>query len=193
MTSIPNFLSEKLFALYFRFYQILDTDKKKRNQGKPFLGFPFHSQALMGRRQTESEVGRFTLLILFLMGTISFCMVYFCLSVVFKPSSSISKTSISDVGGYGGGVLGTEEKEEEEEVCCRGIDHLELWGAAVKWGSDFKVNSSKECCMACKAMCGGDGSCSCDSWVFCGNPEACGPRFGEVWFLAVYLLQISSS
>ncbi|XP_060673730.1 uncharacterized protein LOC107403764 isoform X1 [Ziziphus jujuba] len=143
----------------------------------------------MGRRQTESEAGRFTILILFLLGIISFCMVYFCLSVVFNPSSSITKTSISDLDGYGGvGDLGTEEKEEQEEeeegkeeVCCRGIEHLELWGDAVKWGSDFKVNSSEECCMACKAMCRRDGPCSCDSWVFCGNPEACGPRFGECW------------
>ncbi|KAF3445609.1 hypothetical protein FNV43_RR10785 [Rhamnella rubrinervis] len=141
----------------------------------------------MGRRQTESEVGRFTLLILFLMGTISCCMVYLCLSVVFKSSSNLTITSISDVGEYVIGDLGTEveeedeEEEEEEEECCRGIEHLELWGDAVKWGSNFKVNSSKECCMACKGMCGDDGSCSCDSWVFCGNREACGPRFGECW------------
>lgn len=150
----------------------------------------------MGRRQTESEVGRFTLLILFLMGTISCCMVYLCLSVVFKPSSNLTVTSISDVGEYGIGDLGTEveeEDEEEEEECCRGIERLELWGDAVKWGSNFKVNSSKECCMACKGMCGDDGSCSCDSWVFCGNREACGPRFGEVWFLAVSLRTISLS
>ncbi|GKC90627.1 peptidyl-prolyl cis-trans isomerase [Tanacetum coccineum] len=37
-----------------------------------------------------------------------------------------------------------------------------------------------ECCDACKAMCNGkDGPCLCDSWVFCGNPDACGSKYGE--------------
>lgn len=70
---------------------------------------------------------------------------------------------------------------EESGSCCRGIKNLELWGAAVKWGSDFKFNTSQECCEACKSLCtGNDGPCLCDSWVFCGDPEACGPQFGEV-------------
>jgi len=31
-------------------------------------------------------------------------------------------------------------------------------------------------------MCSGnEGPCLCDSWVFCGNREACGPKFGECW------------
>ncbi|XP_038681172.1 peptidyl-prolyl cis-trans isomerase-like 3 isoform X2 [Tripterygium wilfordii] len=81
--------------------------------------------------------------------------------------------------GNGGDSIGDEEGEEE---CCRGIEHLELWGDAVRWGSDFKVNSSRECCMACKEMCGREGgSCLCDTWVFCGDREACGSRFGECW------------
>ena len=69
----------------------------------------------------------------------------------------------------------------EEENCCRGIENLELWGDAVKWGSEFRLNSSEECCMACKRMCSGEGGpCMCNSWVYCGDREACGPRFGEV-------------
>ena len=69
----------------------------------------------------------------------------------------------------------------ENGECCRGIENLELWGAAVKWGSEFKFNSSEECCKACKAMCtGNDGPCLCDTWVFCGNQKACGSKFGEV-------------
>lgn len=128
----------------------------------------------MGRRQTDSELGRCTLQILLLMGTISCCMVYVCLSMIFhKPSSIAIVSSASNIVEDGG---------QEEGECCRGIKHLELWGDAVKWGSQFKVNSSEECCMACKGMCGGeDGPCLCDSWVYCADREACGPRFGECW------------
>uniref|UniRef100_A0A2N9ET65 Apple domain-containing protein n=1 Tax=Fagus sylvatica TaxID=28930 RepID=A0A2N9ET65_FAGSY len=127
----------------------------------------------MGRRQTDSELGRCTLQILLLMGTISCCMVYVCLSMIFhKPSSIAIVSSASNIVEDGG---------QEEGECCRGIKHLELWGDAVKWGSQFKVNSSEECCMACKGMCGGeDGPCLCDSWVYCADREACGPRFGEL-------------
>lgn len=76
---------------------------------------------------------------------------------------------------------GVEVEDEETGECCRGLEHLELWGSAVKWGTDHKFNNSKECCYACKAMCGGvDGPCLCDSWVFCGNKERCGGKFGEV-------------
>lgn len=73
----------------------------------------------------------------------------------------------------------------EEGQCCKGIQHLELWGDAVNWGTEFRVNSSEDCCKACKKMCGdGDkGSCLCNSWVFCGDRNACGTRFGEVLFL----------
>lgn len=94
------------------------------------------------------------------------------MSVALRPttnSSILKSESLAvDEGENGGG-------------CCRGIENLELWGAAVKWGTDFKFNSSEECCQACKKLCSGnDGPCLCDSWVFCGNREACGPKFGEV-------------
>lgn len=85
-----------------------------------------------------------------------------------------------EVGG-GGGV----------EDCCEGVPNLELWGAAVKWGTEFKFNSSAGCCRACRAMCGGgDGPCLCDSWVFCGDRESCGPHFGElgILFLVKFLI-----
>lgn len=59
---------------------------------------------------------------------------------------------------------------------------MELWGSAVKWGTDHKFNDSKDCCNACKSMCSGeDGPCLCDSWVFCGDRERCGEKFGECW------------
>ncbi|TKY65296.1 peptidyl-prolyl cis-trans isomerase [Spatholobus suberectus] len=123
----------------------------------------------MGRRQNGSDFGRFALLVLFLTGTISCSAVYLFLTVVFRPNTE-SLPSVDDVG------------VAEEGQCCRGIEHLELWGDAVKWGSEFRVNSSEECCMACKRMCGGEGGpCLCNSWVYCGDREACGPRFGECW------------
>ncbi|XP_022756890.1 uncharacterized protein LOC111304540 [Durio zibethinus] len=126
----------------------------------------------MGRRQADSEFGRFTSLVLFLIAAVSCCMAYLSFSVAFKGSGdTISIASSERLRSY-----------EEENGCCRGIEHLELWGDAVKWGSDFKVNSSQECCKACKEMCkDDDGPCLCDSWVFCGNREACGSRFGECW------------
>ncbi|PON58845.1 Cyclophilin-like domain containing protein [Parasponia andersonii] len=134
----------------------------------------------MGRRKNDSAVGRFSILILFLMGVISCCMVYYSISVVFVPSRTDPTISVLD-SGQPADPEGEEEEEESEEFCCRGIEHWELWGDAVKWGSQFKLNSSEECCQACKAMCRKDGPCLCDSWVFCGNQEACGARFGECW------------
>lgn len=97
------------------------------------------------------------------------------MSVVLRPSEKIQFFSVSENESV--------ELVDNNGGCCRGMDHFELWGAAVKWGSDFKFNSSVECCDACKAMCNGkDGPCLCDSWVFCGNPDACGSKYGEVSF-----------
>ncbi|KAF4356464.1 hypothetical protein G4B88_015298 [Cannabis sativa] len=134
----------------------------------------------MGRRKNDSEVGRFAILIIFLMGVISCSMVYFCISVLFVPTATDPIISVSYSVQNVDQDSGTQN-EEEKEVCCRGIEHLELWGDAAKWGSEFKLSSSEECCKACKAMCRKKGPCLCDSWVFCGNREACGARFGECW------------
>ncbi|XP_050238777.1 uncharacterized protein LOC126688199 [Mercurialis annua] len=131
----------------------------------------------MGRRRTDSELGRYALVFLLLMATISCCLVYICFSMLFRPAAPLIRDS--------GELLETSSSNYdglEGDECCRGIEHLELWGDAVKWGSDFKANSSRECCMACKNMCGGDdGPCLCDSWVFCGDKVACGSHFGECW------------
>ncbi|KAK7256316.1 hypothetical protein RIF29_29758 [Crotalaria pallida] len=137
----------------------------------------------MGRRQNDSYFGRFALLILFLIGAISCSMVYLFLTVALRPPplSFFSSSSMQEFE-HENGVTSFEEEDEEGEQCCRGVEHLELWGDAVKWGSEFKVNSSEDCCVACKRMCRGDGGpCLCNSWVFCGDREACGPRFGECW------------
>ncbi|KAA3475409.1 Peptidyl-prolyl cis-trans isomerase [Gossypium australe] len=129
----------------------------------------------MGRRQTDSDLHRFTLCVLFLIAAISCCMAYYSFSVSLKGNSDTIFVGSSE------SWRGNEE-EREGDGCCRGVEHLELWGDAMKWGSDFKLNSSEECCRACKEMCeGDDGPCLCDSWVFCGNKQDCGSRFGECW------------
>jgi hypothetical protein len=129
----------------------------------------------MGRKQTYLEISRYGFLVLFSMGAISCCMVYLRFSALFRPP--ISRTEFLDSR-----VSDDLKREDRNGDCCRGIEHLELWGDAVKWGSEFKVNSSKVCCLACKGMCSDDsGPCLCDSWVFCGDRLACGDQFGEVW------------
>lgn len=133
----------------------------------------------MGRKQIESEPSRYASLILLFIGLASCSLVYAFLSVVLRPEGDSRDLEVDrsaligedEGGGAGAGSGG----------CCRGIDNLELWGPAVKWGSEFKFNSSEECCKACKEMCtGNDGPCLCDTWVFCGNRESCGAKFGEV-------------
>lgn len=66
--------------------------------------------------------------------------------------------------------------------CCRGMEGLELWGPAVKWGSNHRLPSAAACCASCKAMCPHPegGACRCDSWVFCGDERRCKDRLGEV-------------
>lgn len=133
----------------------------------------------MGRKPTDQESSRLTLPILVFVGLISCAAVYTLLPLLLRlnggdPSKLESFTVIRD--GDGGNLVGGGEK------CCRGIENLELWGPAVKWGSEFKFNSSELCCEACKAMCSGnDGPCLCDTWVYCGNREECGPKYGECW------------
>lgn len=106
------------------------------------------------------------------LGLISCVVVYTFLSIILRPDGNYWDADFDP-------SISIEETENGQ--CCQGIENLELWGAAVKWGSEFKFNSSKECCAACKAMCtGNDGPCLCDTWVFCGNKKACGSRFGEV-------------
>ncbi|KAF5188178.1 peptidyl-prolyl cis-trans isomerase [Thalictrum thalictroides] len=141
----------------------------------------------MGRKPNDPETSRWVFLVLLTMGVISCSLVYMVLSSTLKPkyyNPSISNfdSSLLLEEEESGRKVGTLGFLEEEGDCCRGIEKLELWGAAVKWGSEFKFNSSEECCRACKSMCTGkDGPCLCDSWVFCGNKEACGSKFGECW------------
>ncbi|KAJ4957620.1 hypothetical protein NE237_024731 [Protea cynaroides] len=138
----------------------------------------------MGRKPNDSETSRWVFLILLLMGLVSCSLVYIGLSRAFRPSnfSSVSDFDLLGSSSSEGRTDWEQNLGSEEGQCCRGIDNLELWGTAVKWGTDFKFNSSQECCRACKAMCNGrDGPCLCDTWVFCGNREVCGSKFGECW------------
>ncbi|XAR54886.1 Peptidylprolyl isomerase [Bertholletia excelsa] len=130
----------------------------------------------MGRKPSDSDSSRWVSLVLLLIGLASCTVVYTFASMSLRPTNINTASSSSDSESLA--VI----EEGESEKCCRGIENLELWGPAVKWGSEFKFNSSVECCRACKAMCtGNDGPCLCDTWVFCGNREACGPKFGECW------------
>ncbi|XP_058085320.1 uncharacterized protein LOC131232845 [Magnolia sinica] len=141
----------------------------------------------MGRKPNESETSRWACLPFLLTGLLSCSLVYMGLSVVFRQSNPTSVSSVGSVmlsmGEKGVSTVGWESNDEDvAENCCQGMENMELWGAAVKWGTDFKFNSSRDCCKACKEMCGhGDGPCLCDSWVFCGDRDRCGEKFGECW------------
>ena len=87
-----------------------------------------------------------TLNIIVMMGVDSCTLVYAFLFAVLRPrvDSLVLKLDASTLVG--------ENRRSGTEVgrdrCCKEIKNLELWGLAVKWGSNFKFNSSKECCMA---------------------------------------------
>ncbi|XP_022866985.1 uncharacterized protein LOC111386752 isoform X2 [Olea europaea var. sylvestris] len=142
----------------------------------------------MGRKPNVSEPTRWASLILLLIGLVSCSMIYMFVILVLRPSvpendSNVESLALAESDENGEKwVNGVKSGGATGGLCCKGIDNLELWGAAVKWGTDFKFNSSGECCKACKAMCtGNDGPCLCDTWVFCGNKQACGNKFGECW------------
>ncbi|RRT64883.1 hypothetical protein GW17_00012027 [Ensete ventricosum] len=127
----------------------------------------------MGRRPTEGRGRPFWILVAAVL--VSCPLAYLALSTALRQHESrFSSHSYDGAGQEGRGAASGDED------CCRGREHLELWGAAIKWGTDHKFNSSRDCCRACKSMCGEDGPCLCNSWVFCGDRERCGDRFGEV-------------
>ncbi|KAJ8513403.1 hypothetical protein OPV22_003837 [Ensete ventricosum] len=128
----------------------------------------------MGRRPTEGRGRPFWILVAAVL--VSCPLAYLALSTALRQHESrFSSHSYDGAGQEGRGAASGDED------CCRGREHLELWGAAIKWGTDHKFNSSRDCCRACKSMCGEDGPCLCNSWVFCGDRERCGDRFGECW------------
>lgn len=130
----------------------------------------------MGRRNNGLNSVLAHRLILLFVCLASGGLVYALLSAVLANGRS----RVSDFGR----LVDEGASVQNEKGCCRGIENLELWGSAVKWGSEFKFNNSEGCCNACKSMCSGkDGPCLCDTWVFCGDRKACGSKFGEVSYL----------
>ncbi|KAF7810045.1 putative cyclophilin-type peptidyl-prolyl cis-trans isomerase domain-containing protein [Senna tora] len=134
----------------------------------------------MGRKQPDLTL--YTRLILLLVCLLSCALVYAFVSAIIAINTNPSSVSEFQSSGLVGEEEAANTRADQNYGCCRGIHNLELWGNAVKWGSEFKFNNSQDCCNACKSMCTGkDGPCLCDSWVFCGNPETCGSKFGECW------------
>jgi hypothetical protein len=82
-----------------------------------------------------------------------------------KEVSSVSETKKKTV------VVGSLE---DKESCCHGAEGMELWGEAVNWGPHLILNSSYQCCTACKV------NSKCNSWVFCGDRDKCAAKYGEV-------------
>ncbi|XP_027336803.1 uncharacterized protein LOC113850447 [Abrus precatorius] len=127
----------------------------------------------MGLKKNESGRTVSTSLMLLLLTLISCALAYAFFSAVFtdRGTSPVPDPEIESFA-----------RAKGSGACCRGIENLELWGAAVKWGSEFKFNHSEGCCNACKSLCAGnDGPCLCDTWVFCGNRHSCGSKYGECW------------
>ncbi|GIL43459.1 hypothetical protein Vafri_931 [Volvox africanus] len=67
---------------------------------------------------------------------------------------------------------------------------VELWGDALVWGDLHHTESEAECCAACYehrstaargGLDKGTNSSTCNTWVFCADPQRCGNRYGECW------------
>ncbi|KMZ64500.1 hypothetical protein ZOSMA_366G00100 [Zostera marina] len=100
---------------------------------------------------------------------------YLCVMIFTRRPQTFGGSQLHSMGNF-------VEEEDDNTECCRGIDHLELWGEVVKWGTDFKFSNKEECCSACKDMCKvAAGPCLCNSWVFCGDKKMCKDKFGECW------------
>ncbi|XP_078439974.1 peptidyl-prolyl cis-trans isomerase isoform X2 [Wolffia australiana] len=136
----------------------------------------------MRRRSNDGGNRRSIPVILLFAGFATCCVVYTGIILARRRSPSSNLSLFSSIGGFQ--RFGAAEEDEAEGFgdCCRGSENLELWGFSVKWGTDFRLNSSRECCKACKEMCNArDGPCLCNSWVFCGDREKCKEKFGECW------------
>ena len=145
----------------------------------------------MGRKQINSEPSCYASLVLLLMGVVSCTLVcaFFFVVLRLDANSLISELDASTLIEEDGSI----RMKVGSGRCYKGIENLEPGRPAVKWGFDFKFNSSKECCMDSKEMCNGnDRSFLCDTWVFYGNREVCGPKFRKVSvilkFVASFLL-----
>ncbi|GJP77894.1 hypothetical protein CLOP_g8224 [Closterium sp. NIES-67] len=90
-----------------------------------------------------------------------------------------SSRGVGEGGGAGEGSSGGGGSEETRDFCL-GEEHLELWGDAVKWGSNNPTDTAAACCQQCKDMCSG-AVCQCNAWVYCGSKELCKDNFRQCW------------
>lgn len=71
---------------------------------------------------------------------------------------------------------GRVERAAVDERTCNGEAHLELAGDVVgRWGTANLLDSSDECCAACRTTEG------CNVWVYCADAAACGDRHRQCW------------
>ncbi|KAG2429165.1 hypothetical protein HYH02_014100 [Chlamydomonas schloesseri] len=73
---------------------------------------------------------------------------------------------------------------------CFVAPKAEFWGEPVVWGPEHHTPDAAECCAACRAhqlaaarggLDAGVNSTACNTWVYCGNQERCGPHYRECW------------
>ncbi|XP_078155875.1 peptidyl-prolyl cis-trans isomerase [Carex rostrata] len=115
---------------------------------------------------------------------VSIVVLFICLFAYMAFSFSSIRTSPTAAFTSSPVSIGPEVFKEglNESQCCRGVNGLELWGSATKWGSDHRLESAEACCRACKSACTGPGDqCLCNAWVFCGDKDQCKDKFGECW------------
>lgn len=125
----------------------------------------------MAKRLHEDE-RRWRSFLILLAVSCSCVVAYLCFSPLLQNYSASSSQA-----------LGAHAAVEVEDGggCCRGLEHTELWSDAVNWGSDFLVDSTQECCEACKA------NQRCNSWVYCADQAKCGNFHRQVVPLIPYI------
>lgn len=131
----------------------------------------------MARRHHEGEGGggawrRIHLVVLLLICVTCGAVYLVCSPVLRNPfEKEVSSSSSSSEKNKKTMVVGSLD---DKESCCHGAEGTELWGEAVNWGPHLILNSSYQCCTACKA------NSKCNSWVFCGDRDKCAAKYGEV-------------
>eukprot|EP00270_Netrium_digitus_P011861 TRINITY_DN3790_c0_g1_i2.p1 TRINITY_DN3790_c0_g1~~TRINITY_DN3790_c0_g1_i2.p1 ORF type:complete len:353 (-),score=43.41 TRINITY_DN3790_c0_g1_i2:233-1291(-) len=102
--------------------------------------------------------------------------------------ASVGSSSDEEIGPErlinGGEEAEESEPEATEDVTksCRGLQHYELWGDAIKWGDSNLVDTAEQCCQQCREMCPvGAVHCDCNSWVYCEDEELCAEKHRQCW------------
>ncbi|CAI7918007.1 unnamed protein product [Closterium sp. NIES-54] len=155
-----------------------------------------------GTARGETAMGTFFILIL--LAIVGFAATYSVLSALSPPPSILvdddllleasspsdseaaattgagAKGGSSSTGAGGAGEGASGGGGEDSRDFCLGEEHLELWGDAVKWGSNNPTDTAAACCQQCKDMCTG-AVCQCNAWVYCGNKELCKDNYRQCW------------